>query len=61
MAESVLRQLRRREDERAAANRARVTQLRGMEMPHCPPQEWWYLRAPISRSNAVGDRPNRGG
>ena len=61
MAESVLRQVRRREAERAAANRTRVAQLRGTAMPHCPPQDWWYTRAPIDRNNAVAARPNRGG
>lgn len=59
--ESVLRQSRRREAERAAANRVRVSRLRGTAMPHCPPQDWWYLRQPIDRSNAVASRPNRGG
>jgi hypothetical protein len=58
---SLHRQLRRREAERAEANRLRVQQTRGTAMPHCPPQEWWYTRAPIDRSNAVAARPNRGG
>lgn len=61
MAESVLRQLRRREAERAAANRMRVAQTRGTAMPHCPPQEWWYTRQTMDRNNATACRPNRGG
>ena len=61
MAESVMRQLAKRELQRAAANRARVESLRGVAMPPAPPQEWWYLRAPIDRNNAVAARPNRGG
>ena len=61
MSESLNRQLRRREADRAAANRLRVQQLRGTEMPHCPPQDWWYLRAPVDRNNAVAARPNRAG
>ena len=61
MRESTLRQMARREALRATTNRARVLRLRGTEMPHCPPQDWWYLRQPIDRSNAVASRPNRGG
>jgi len=53
--------LARREALRAAANRQRVADLRGTEMPHCPPQDWWYIRQPVGRSNAVASRPNRGG
>ena len=60
-AESVMRQLAKRELQRAAANRVRVAQTRGVPMPPAPPQDWWYLRAPLDRSNAVGARPNRGG
>ena len=61
MAESVLRQVRRREAERAAANRTRVAQLRGTPMPPAPPQDWWYTRQAMDRSNATACRPNRGG
>ena len=59
--ESLHRQLRRREAERAAANRVRVAMLRGVAMPPAPPQDWWYTRQPVNRSNAVGSRPNRAG
>ena len=59
--ESTLRQVARREALRRAANRVRVQQLRGTAMPPCPPQDWWYIRQPVDRSNAVASRPNRGG